>query len=366
MTTPTPPAQERRYWEPRVNVREEPVRRRNFIAKVVAATGAGLLPGILADAAVAAPDRLNGTTTLPNVLTGLTADLWKTGAAYVDPASAPARADLHQVALWQWAQATVIADRARRTPLSRQALSVEGEAARQLAMIYADRRDFASATKLYNLARGAAIRAEDHELHAWIRTSWAYMPLYVNNLERVTYITDTALEALTRANRPGGRAAVCAWALKARVHAAQGDPAATEEALRQAYGAMARYTDAGSVSLPAAHHPQRFAWVKLRLATAECYSALRDHPHHQAAYERAMADPSVSAMHRPMLDLGRAEVETDPAHASRTALSILRTMPTPPNPIVGRARALAARATAKDPRSEDVQNLRVHLLSLTR
>lgn len=363
MTIEPPP---RRYWEPRVNVKEEPMRRRRFIATVISATGAGVLPGVLADAAVAAPDRLNGATTLPNTLNDLTADIWKTGADYVDPQSAPARADLLDVAQWQWAQAVVLANKSVRTPLRYQALSLEAEASRQLAMICADRFDYLSATKLYRLADAAAQRAEAHELTAWVRTSWAYMPLYTGNLERVRHLTDTALAALAKADRPGGRAAACAHALQARAHAAQGDTEAFDTALAQAYGAMASYRDAGSPALPAPHHPQRFAWVKLRLATAEGYAALGDTQRHARACESAMADPSVSAMHIPMLKLGAAEVAADPAHAAREALNVLRPMKNPANPVVGRARALAARAHAKDPRSSDVQDLRVHLLKLTR
>lgn len=367
MTTPAnPPTPERRYWEPRINVKEEPMRRRRFIATAIAATGAGILPGVLSDAAVAAPDRLNGSTTLPNVITDLTADVWRTGAAYVAPQSAPARADLLHVAQWQWAQAVVIANRSARTPLKARALSLEAEATRQLAMICADRFDYLSATKLYRLAQGAAQRAGDHELTAWIRTSWAYMPLYVGNLDRAEAIAGTALTALTQANRPGGRAAACAHALQARIRAARGDKEGVSEAMSQAFGAMSRYTDAGSPMLPAAHHPQRFAWVKLRLATAEAFAALGEEQHHERAYEAAMADSSVSAMHRPMLDLGAAEVASDPAHAARTALTVLRSMTNPPNPVVGRARALATRAAKKAPRNDDVQALRAHIITLGR
>ncbi|MEV6400520.1 hypothetical protein AB0M39_38040 [Streptomyces sp. NPDC051907] len=366
MTQTSPAVPERRYFEPRVNAKEEPMRRRKFIATVIGATGAGMLPGVLSDAAVAAPDRLSGSRTLPTIITDLAGDIWRTGADYVAPRSAPARADLHEVAMWQWAQAVVVANRAARSSLAKRALSLEAEAARQLAMICADRFDYLSATKLYRLAQGAADRAGDHELTAWIRTSWAYMPLYVGNLERTESLCTTALEALAKADRPGGRAAACAWALKARLCGAQGDAAGVEEALREAYGAMARYTDSGSAMLPAPHHPQRFAWVKLRLATAEAYAALGDEINHRAAHDSALSDPSVSAMHRPMLSLGVAEVAADPGHAAATALAVLRGMTDPPNPVVGRARALAHRAAAKDPRDEAVQSLRVHLLSLTR
>jgi len=370
MTTATPHEAPRRpAWEPKVNVKEEPMRRRRFIAAVVSATGAGLVPASLADAAVQAPDRLNGSVTLPTAIEDIAADIWRTGARYVDPESAPARADLLDVGLWQWAQACVAANRTNKSRgpnLHRRALAVEAEAARQLAMIYGDRRNFTQATKMYRLATGAAQRAENPELAATILTGRAYLPLYAGNHDRAISNATVALTTLQEADRPGGRAAVTAYALLARCYAAIGDTKSTEEALRSAYGAMARYTDAGSASLPAAHHPQRFAWVKLRLATAEAYAALGDARRHAKAYDAAMSDTSVSQMHKPMLDMGLAEVTTDPGAAAAHALTVLRGWERPPNPIVGRARNLAWRAADRDPRSEPVQDLRVHLLTLAR
>lgn len=345
------------------------MRRRRFIATVVAATGAGLVPATLADAAVQAPDRLQGTHTLPLAVDQIAEDIWKTGARYVDPASAPARADLLDVALWQWAQACVAANRSQkdRNPRRyRRALGVEAEAARQCAMIYADRRNYDQAARMYNLAFAAAQRAENPELAATIMTGRAYMPLYGGNYHRAIDTATVALSTLQQAYRPGGRAAVTAYALLARSYAALGDTNSTAEALRAAYGAMARYTDAGSPTLPAAHHPQRFAWVKLKLATAEAYASLGDGRRHEKAYESAMGDRSVSQMHKPMLEMGRAEVTTDHAAAAHHALTILRGWDTPPNPIIGRARTLAYRAHAVAPRNANVQDLRVHLLSLAR
>lgn len=370
MTTATPqqPAPRRPAWEPRVHAKEEPVRRRRFIATVVAATGAGLTPATLAQAAIDAPDRLNGSVTLPTAIEDMSADIWRTGAAYVDPASAPARADLLDVALWQWSQSCVAANRAARRPeLHRKALRVEAEASRQCAMIYADRRRFVQAAKMYRLATGAAERAEDHELAASILTGRAYMPLYAADYERAIDHATVALSTLQSAQRPGGRAAVTAYALLSRCYAALGDTHSTEQAIRAAYGAMARYTDAGSAQLPAPHHPQRFAWVKLRLATAEAYASLGDERRHTKAYEAAMGDPSVSRMHKPMLDMGRAEVTQDPTAAAHHALTVLRGWTgTPPNPIIGRARTLAMHASERDPRSETVQSLRIHLLKFVR
>lgn len=343
------------------------MRRRRFIAAVVSATGAGLVPASLADAAVQAPDRLNGSVTTPVAVQDIAGDIWKTGAKYVDPVSAPARADLLDVALWQWAQATVAADRSRRNPdFYRRALTVEAEAARQCAMIYGDRRQYDQSVKMYRLAMGAAQRAENPELAATILTGRAYMPLYAGKYDRAIDTATVALDTLQGATRPGGRAAVTAYALMARCYAALGDVDSTEQAIRSAYGAMARYTDAGSAQLPASHHPQRFAWVKLRLATAEAYASLGDGRRHTKAYEAAMGDASVSQMHKPMLNMGRAQVASDPGEAAHHALTVLRGYDRPPNPIIGAARTLAVRTAEQDPRNENVQDLRVHLLQLAR
>lgn len=368
MTTATPAHGPRRpAWEPRVNPEEEPVRRRRFIAAAVTATGGGLVPAALAPAAVAAPDRLNGSVTLPTAIEDISGDIWRTSDLYVAPGSAPARADLLDVARWQWAQAHVAAKRSVREPhLHRRALSVEAEALRQLAMIYADRSFHGQAAALYPRAVTAALAAEDYELAAYIYASRAYMPLYAGAFTRTIDVASVALNTLQKAQRHGGRAAVTAYALLARSYAALGDANSTEQSLRYAYGAMARYRDAGSVSLPARHHPQRFAWVKLRLATAEAYAALGDHRRHTKAYQSAMADTSVSQMHKPMLDMGRAEVTHDPGAAAHHTLTVLRGYDRPPNPIVGRARAVAHRAAARAPRDEQVQALRVHLLKLPR
>jgi tetratricopeptide (TPR) repeat protein len=342
------------------------MRRRRFIAAVVSATGAGLLPANLAEAAVNAPNRLDGSVTLPTAINDIAADIWKTGAAYVSPASAPARAELLDVALWQWAQAHVAAKRsARNAEQFRRALTVEAEAARQCAMIYGDRRQRAAAVKMYGAALRAAQEAGNHEMTATIYTGRAYMPLYAGKFERSIDTATTALSHLAKATRPGGRAAVAAYALLARSYAALGDTHTTEQAMRLAYGSMGHYRDAGSASLPAPHHPQRFAWVKLRLATAEVYASLGDGRRHAKAYEAAMSDSSVSQMHRPMLDMGRAEVTRDPAAAAHHALTILRGYDHPPEPIVGRARAVAIRAAQRDPRSDTVQALRLHLLRIT-
>lgn len=372
MTTATPQPAPRRYaWEPKVNVKEEPMRRRRFIATVVAATGAGLVPASLAQAAVDAPDRLNGSVTLPTAVEDIAADIWRTGAAYVDPQSAPARADLLDVALWQWSQANVAANRTSRAASRhpdqyRRAQTVEAEAARQCAMIYGDRRQHDQATRFYRAATGAAQRAQSPELVATILAGRAYMPLYAARYERSIDTATVALTTLRDAGRPGGRAAVTAYALLARNYAALGDARSAEQSLRHAYGAMARYSEAGSASLPAAHHPQRFAWVKLRLATAETYASLGDSRRHAKAYDAAMADPSVSQMHRPMLDMGRALVTHDPAAAASHALTVLRGYDRPPNPIIGRALTLARRTSEIAPRNEDVQALHAHLHSLTR
>ncbi|MFF9265885.1 hypothetical protein [Streptomyces longwoodensis] len=341
------------------------MRRRRFIAAVATATGAGLVPASLAEAAVNAPDRLDGSVTLPTAVEEIAGDIWATGATYVDPRHAPARAELLDVALWQWAQASVAARRACRNPAQyRRALAVEAEAARQCAMIYGDRRQHAQAVKFYRLGAAAAARAEHHELVATILTGRAYQPLYAGAFDRSISTATVALTELEKATRPGGRAAVTAYALLARSYAALGDTNSMEQALRAAYGAMARYTGAGSASLPAPHHPQRFAWVKLRLATAEAYAAVGDGRRHAKAHAAALADPSVSQMHRPMLAMGEAEVTTDPAAAAHHALTVLRGYGQPPNPIVGRARAVAARAHQRAPRSPEVEALRIQLLKL--
>lgn len=241
MLPAVPPTPHRRYWEPRVNVQEEPMRRRRFIAAALTATGigTGLTPPSLSAAAVEVPDRLNGSTTLPNILTDLEADIWRTGAEYVAPHSAPARAELLDVALWQWAQATSLANRVRRPYHRRQAYALHAEAARQVAMIHADRFNYTAATKFYTQASLAARRADDWELAAWISTSRAYMPLYSGNYRRVTELTSQALAELQHAPRPGGRAAACAHALRARSYAAQGARPQAEDALTQAHAAMA-------------------------------------------------------------------------------------------------------------------------------
>lgn len=363
MTVAIPPRPERRYWEPRVNVQEEPMRRRRFIATAAAATGVNLLPGLLAAPALAAPDRTNGSTTLPNAITDLGADVWRNNAAYVDPMHAPARTDLMQVAEWLWAQATVLTSRARRHPYTyRRALNLEAEAARSLAAMNGDAFNYDEATRLYGLATGAALRAGNHELAAWITCSRAYMPFYAGNHRRVLELCYAALEHLDRADRPGGRAAVCAHSMRARSMSAVRDRDGTAEALRQAYGAMARYADAGSAALPADHHPQRFAWVKLRLQTADCFAALGDRDRHRNAVDAARAQTSLSAMHKPILTLGEAETEHDPATAAHTALGVLKDLRTVPNPILGRARAVAARAYAKAPRSPEVEALRLYVV----
>jgi tetratricopeptide (TPR) repeat protein len=350
---------------PRVNVKEEPMRRRRFIASVVAATGAGLVPTSLAEAAVQAPDRLNGAVTLPTAINDIAGDIWRTGADYVDPRHAPARAEMLDVALWQWAQACVAADRSKRSgELHRKALAVEAEAARQCAMIYGDRRQPTEALKMYRLASAAAQRAGNHELTATILTGRAYQPLYAGQFDRCIGTATVALDHLEKSARQGGRAAVTAYALLARSYAALGDTTSMDQALRAAYGAMARYKDAGGISMPAPHHPQRFAWVKLKLATAEAYAAVGDSRRHLRAYEGALEDPSLSQMHRPMLDMGKAEVTHDPEAACHHALTVLRGYERPPNPIVGRARALALRAQQTAPRNETVQSLRIHLLKL--
>ncbi|MFC4328309.1 hypothetical protein ACFPC0_10775 [Streptomyces andamanensis] len=305
--------------------------------------------------------------TLRTAIEDLAGDIWKLGASYVDPASIPARADLLDVAQWHWAQTVVAANRTARHPEAhRRALAVEAEAARQLAMMYADRSQLGTAIKLQAAAVTAAERGEHWEMAATIYTGRAYLPLYAGDYARCIDTASVALQTLQKAGRPGGRAAVTAYALLARAYASLQDTASTEQAIRYAYGAMARYTDAGSVALPASHHPQRFAWVKLHLATAEVYAALGDTRRHKRAYEKAVADPSVSQMHRPMLDMGLAEAEQDPARAAHHALAVLRGYERPPNPIVGRARQVAHRAAARAPREATVQNLRVHLLKLAR
>jgi hypothetical protein len=359
----TPPTPHRRYWEPQNDPKEEPVRRRRFIKAAAAATGISILPGtVLPAAALAVPNRLAGATTVTTALNDLTADIWNTGADYVDPASAPAREDLLSVAHWQWAQSVILASRTTRSPLYTQALGVEAEAARQLAMICADRRDYSAATRLYRQAAGAAERGGHHELLAWIQTSRAYMPLYGGRADRTIELATQALRALSKAQRPGGRAAVCAHALLARSYASAGDATRTHEAMRMAYGTMGRYRDSGSPTLPNRHHPQRFAWVKLNLASAEAYAALGDSVRHERAYDATLGDRSVSAMHKPMLDMGRAEVTRDPEAAATQTLTVLQGLDTVPAPLLGRARALAARAHAKDPRSQPVQELRVFLI----
>lgn len=343
------------------------MRRRRFIAAAVAATGGGLVPSSLAEAAVKAPNRLDGSVTLPTAIEDLAGDIWRTGADYVSPRSAPARADLLDVALWQWAQAVAAADRSRRSSeLHRRALYVEAEATRQLAMVYADLTKTGTAAKLHAMARAAAERGEHWELAATITTGRAYLPLYAGEYTRTIETATVALQTLEKGNRTGGRAAVTAYALLARSYAALGDADSTHEALRYAYGAMARYTDAGRASRPAPHHPQRFAWVKLRLATAEAYAALGDARRHRKAYEQAMGDRSVSQMHKPMLDMGLAEAEQDPARAAYHALTVLRGYNRPPNPLLGRARQIAWRAADRAPRDPTVQDLRVHLLKFTR
>lgn len=368
MNTATPHSAPRRpAWARRVNPQEEPVRRRRFIAAVVAGTGAGLVPAALAQAAVEAPDRLDGSVTLPTAIEDIAGDIWRTGADYVNPRQAPARAELLDVALWQWAQASHAATRSRRNPtLYSRALTVEAEAARQCAMIYGDRRAHGQAVKFYRLSSAAAQRAQNHELTATIYTGRAYQALYAGAFDRCINTATIALNHLEKATRPGGRAAVTSYALLARCYAAMGDVNSMEQALRTAYGAMARYTDAGSATLPAPHHPQRFAWVKLKLATAEAYAAVGDARRHTKAYDAALGDPSVSQMHRPMLYMGRAELTSDPSAAAHHALTVLRGYDSPPNPIVGRARALALRAHHTDPRSDQVQALRIQLLKYAR
>jgi hypothetical protein len=338
------------------------MRRRRFITAAAAATGVSVMPGAtLSAAALAVPDRLNNNTTITTALSDLDADIWRTGADYVDPASAPARADLLSVAHWQWAQAVTITTRTAHTPAYGKALAVEAEAARQLAMICADRRIYPAATRLYRQAAAAAERGGHHELLAWIQTSRAYMPLYTGDTARTLQLAHQALHSLTRANRPGGRAAVCAHALLARAYPFNGNAPHAHAALRIAYGTMGRYRDAGGPSLPNRHHPQRFAWVKLNLAAAETYAALGDPVRHQRCYESTLEDTSVSAMHMPMLSMGRAEVTHDPDDAAQQTLTLLTGMDNPPAPILGRARALSARAHLKDPGSAAVRTLRTYL-----
>ncbi len=362
MDTASPPGAPHRGWDLTVNVREESVRRRRFIAAAITITGAAL-PRVptLAQEAVAAPDRFHGSTNLNRALGDLAADIWQTGAHYVSPQSAPARTDLMDVAKWQWAQAVHLARRAAPTPARHEALRLQSEAARQLGMMYADRSAFPTALRLYDQAAHLAETIHDHDQAAWVRTSRAYIHLYLGHHTRTIDHAHTALRQLDRASRQGGRAAVCAHALLARSYAAQGDAVRTDNALRCAYAAINRYTGAGSAQSPLPHHPARFAWVKLRLAAAESYAALGDARSHQSAYAAALGDPSVSAMHKPMLLLGWAEADQDPSRAAHTTLLLLDTMTSPPSPVLGRARALAVRATATDPHDTTVQALRMRL-----
>ena len=66
-------------------------------------------------------------------------------------------------------------------------------------------------------------------------------------------------------------------------------------------------------------------------------------------------------MHRPMLAMGAAETTRDPADAARRALDILRSLDPPPVPVLGRARALAARAAQQARRAPETTALRAYL-----